>query len=426
MLDGEGEGYCVRNGIIYFVKGRFNNGRPVGNCVFYRLNVLNKDLRHTDVHVGSFNSDGFAQVTKSDEVGKTFYVNNSFNFVEIKWFLSKSEYNLNLSRFGRWQVRKLKSISDNETALAVSPYVVYIISATYYPMNPSEANGATNSDSLNLEYYINIQADCKGLTQNGKQSVLEHMKGFVPLTDQLIKVYNAQDINNPIKNLKAHYNVDAANKITAINNILKAVPQADSIYKANPNISDKIEIGRTLYKLYEILEMDYTNTYNNFNNLLSSSFMEEKAEDATKILDAIMNNPLFPRKDQATANVVKTKLKLMVDSYAQAWSKANEVESAKRASLDAQNKKIDELVETYDIPKITYREHKFGENSHTIYYGFEDGILGHVSSENENLWTVYRSKAGHISEDTYKTLDDAVCALYFWEKYGKIRRKGRL
>lgn len=414
-IDGEGEGYVYKDGILYFVKGKFNSGKPEGSCAFSEFIVKNNNLRHTDVKVGSFNG-GFAQMTKSDEEGKVLYVDNNFSIFDLKERVAHLYYeNKHKLHRGSWSQSTLESFADNK-----------VVVASTFIARDGHLDTDQILDSIRLELFMNTNGDFAGLTENGKQSIREYYNSIIPIAENLSKVFNAQEVNNPSNNLKTHYGFDIQqlkNKLTTIEHLPEDIPQADSIYKANPNISKRIDMGKDLYKLYEILDTDYTNPYHN-NYLAPSSFMEDKAEDATRILDALMSNPLFPKKSQATVNVVKTKLKSMTNSYAQAWAKANKAETAKRRAQDDQNRKIDELVESYDIPRIVKTELFNGPaGGMYYYYQFEDGISGLVGFRDGNKYTV---GTGGILLTVYKTIEDAKCALYFWEKYGRERRRGRL
>lgn len=420
-LDGEGEGYYVKDGILYFVKGTFDEGSPKGNCTFGWLRLFNPNtlrLKYDDIRFGPFNG-GFAQMTKSDEEGKVLYVDKGFGIFDINESLAHIHYqDQQKGHWGGWSKSTIKSFTDNSI----------VTTSTYTARDGVNGKYANIIDSIRMEIFVNAGGVFTGLTESGKQSLLEYYKGIIPIAEKLFKVFNTQEVKDPINNLKTHYNFDIQqlkNKLTTVEHLPEDIPQADLIYKANPNISKKIDMGKDLYSIYELLETDYYKKDLGLNVAYGkSSFMKDKAEMATEKLNALMNNPLFPHKNQAVANAIKSKLASVVDSYAKDYAIAYKELSAQKSAAADSEKEIRRIIETYDIPKIKSCEKKYDKILGWYYaYTFEDGIGGIIYIQKGTSF--YMVGTGGKIDTAYKTLRDAECALYFYKKYGKERQTGQ-
>ena len=81
-LEGDGEGYCVRDGIIYFVKGRFHEGKPIDDCSFYRVNVENNDLRHEELCIKPYIGDYIKAIRNGDK-SQPIYADKDYKLITI-------------------------------------------------------------------------------------------------------------------------------------------------------------------------------------------------------------------------------------------------------------------------------------------------------------------------------------------------------
>ena len=147
-------------------------------------------------------------------------------------------------------------------------------------------------------------------------------------------------------------------------------------------------------------------------------------------LNKMLNNPLFPIKDQNIANKLKALVESKKTTYKNAYPKIYEMAASRlRKELNVPDN-VYEIIETDNIPEISSSTEDSGviDGNYTYSYLFKDGIdvtiHCHRLSGGKYEYAFFLDRSS-LKQVCYTNLHDAKCAAYFWKIYHELRKKGK-
>ena len=456
LLQGFGEGYCYhKDRIITYFKGNFRNGIPTGDCIFHNFYGASDGKFYNRVTKAQIDWDDAwknarLQLVLNGEKTDNLALNQSMEIYDVadvlkrfsNWMDSDTGFRLRFSRENKTSLKFAGLSGDN-----------YIADGTlYYHENIASSKA---SASVDLQILVDKNHKFVGLTNKGKEMLLNYIKETSTSLNTLTKVYNMADISDPVNNLKKKYNIDiqdVKNKIGLITELNK-MPDQQSILRSNPKLDKQLKLADNLITTYLFLNEDYEKTVSEKAETFNATdavrrpvkingiewtihnwvgepdLVKNKADECTKMVNGFATDPLFPVKRQDVPNKLKMLIASKKKSYESKYPGYYQLAASRIKRELEKDSYIDELIETNKLPELDYSDENFSKSGNLSYaYKFKDGILITIHRgdyyKGNYLFSFF---TGHNLESaTYTNQTDAICAAYFYKKYDKLRKKGRL
>lgn len=452
LLQGFGEGYCFhKDRIITYFKGNFRNGVPTGDCLFHNFYGSNDGNFYNRVTKAQIDWDddwknARLQLVLNDKKTDNLALNKNLEISDAGNQLSLFDYRNDSNRDFKLSFRsslKFVGLSGDN----------YIAEGThhYYP-SPSSPKAAATVD---LQIIVDKDGKFIGLTNKGKEMMLNYIKETATSLNTLTKVYNMTDISDPVNNLKKKYNIDiqdAENKITLINK-LKKMPDLQAILQSNPKLDKQLTLADNLITTYLFLNEDYETTVRKnaetfdaraavrravksrgvewtiHNWVGEPDLVKNQADVCTKMVNGFVTDPLFPVKRRDVSTKLKTLIASKQKSYDSKYPGYYELAASRIRKELVTDSEIDELIETSNVPELDSSKESYSNGLLSYYYRFKDGISFTIHRGDRYKGSYLFSffiNYNNLQQATYTNQTDAVYAAYFYKKYDKLRKKGRL